>query len=206
MQISPRWAVTCRRSNNNRRRLSRSKSGFVWREARSVSATMIVGRFTQAEYFYLRNMKTQIEKSTPGLSDLYRNSFGATKARHFIFAYTKNIQSVNRHFELPSETNTFLPKYVITLALRPQCYLPCKMKTEPDTNTASPWNFRTTVLRQANWQNRDKNKQTNKKPAIMFSFSEKSGKKIRKERKKAGSTIQVFDTFVLETYFVTEVF
>ena len=115
MQISPRWAVTCRRSNNNRRRLSRSKSGFVWREARSVSATMIVRSFTQAEYFYLRNMKTQIEKSTPGLSDLYRNSFGAAKAPHFIFAYTKKIQSVNRHLEVPSETNTFLLKYVITL-------------------------------------------------------------------------------------------
>lgn len=76
---------------------------------------MIVRRFTQAEYFYLRNMKTQIEKSTPGLSDLYRNSFGAAKAPHFIFAYTKKIHSVNRHLEVPSETNTFLLKYVITL-------------------------------------------------------------------------------------------
>ena len=188
MQISPRWAVTCRRSNNNRRRLSRSKSGFVWREARSVSATMIVRRFTQAEYFYLRNMKTQIEKSTPGLSDLYRNSFGAAKAPHFIFAYTKKIQSVNRHLEVPSETNTFLLKYVITLALRPQCYLPCKMKTEPDINTASPANFTTTVLPQATWQNRDKNKQTNKQTKSLRSCSpflkkagEKSGKKERRQ-------------------------
>lgn len=40
----------------------------------------------------------------------------------------------------------------------------------------------------------------------MFSFPKKSGGKIRKERKKAGSTIQVVDNFVLETYFVTEVF
>ena len=40
----------------------------------------------------------------------------------------------------------------------------------------------------------------------MSSFSEKSGKKIRKERKKTGRTIQAVDTFVSETYLVTEVF
>ena len=50
------------------------------------------------------------------------------------------------------------------------------------------------------------NKQTNKKPAIIFSFPKKSGGKNQERKKKAGSTIQVFDTFVLETYFVTEVF
>ena len=69
------------------------------------------------------------------------------------------------------------------LALRPQCYLPCKMKTEPDINTASPANFRTTFLPQANWQNRDKNKQTNKKPAIMFSFPKKSGERKKEDWK-----------------------
>ena len=40
----------------------------------------------------------------------------------------------------------------------------------------------------------------------MFSFPKKSGGKNQERKKKAGSTIQVFDTFVLETYFVTEVF
>ena len=204
MQISPRWARNLSPEQQQSKKavpqqvricLTWSSQRFSNDDSEKFHASWV---FLPGEYEKANRKSTE--------TDLYRNSFGAAKARHFIFAYTNKIQSINRHFELPSETNTFSLKYVITLALRPQCYLPCKMKTEPDTNTASPWNFRTTVLRQANWQNRDKNKQTNKKPAIMFSFPEKSGKKIRKERKKTGSTIQAVDTFVSETYLVTEVF
>lgn len=164
---------------------------------------MIVRRFTQAEYFYLRNMKTQIEKSTPGLSDLYRNSFGAAKAPHFIFAYTKKIQSVNRHLEVPSETNTFLLKYVITLPCGHNVIYHAKWK---QSLTSILLRLQISRLPFYDRQTDKIETKTNKKPAIMFSFPKKSGGKIRKERKKAGSTIQVVDNFVLETYFVTEVF
>lgn len=145
---------------------------------------MIVRRFRQAEYFYLRNMKTQIEKSTPGLSDLYRNSFGAAKAAHFIFAYTKKIQSVNRHLEVPSETNTFLLKYVITLPCGHNVIYHAKWK---QSLTSILLRLQISRLpfyhRQPDKIETKTNKQT-KSPRSCSPFLKKVGEKIRKERRR----------------------
>lgn len=145
---------------------------------------MIVRRFTQAEYFYLRNMKTQIEKSTPGLSDLYRNSFGAAKAPHFIFAYTKKIQSVNRHLEVPSETNTFLLKYVITLPCGHNVIYHAKWK---QNLTSILLRLQISGLpfyhRQTDKIETKTNKQT-KSPRSCSPILKKAGEKIRKERRR----------------------
>lgn len=75
-------------------------------------------------------------------SDPYHNSFGAAKEGHFIFTYTNKTQSFNSHFVLPSETHTFFTNtcragFTATILF-----------TMPDINTASPDNFRATVLRQ----------------------------------------------------------
>ena len=206
MQISPRWA---RNLSPEQQQLKKAVPQQV-----RICLTWSSQRFSNddGETFYASWVFLPVEyenanrKSTPGLSDLYRNSFGAAKAPHFIFAYTKKIQSVNRPFELPSETNTF------------------------SLNTWSRWLCGHNVIYHAKWKqsltsillrlqisglpfyhrqtDKIETKQTNKQKAcdhVLLSLKN-AGKKIRKERKKTGSTVQAVDTFVLETYFVTEVF
>lgn len=182
MQISPRWA----RSLSPEQQQSKKA---VPQQVR-ICLTWSSQRFSNddSETFHARWVFLPVEyekanrKSTE--TDLDRNSFGAAKARHFIFAYTNKIQSVNRHFELPSETNTFLLKYVITLALRPQCYLPCKMKTEPDTNTASPWNLGLPFYdRQTDKIETKTNKQTKSLRSCSL-LAKKAGKKSGKKERR----------------------
>lgn len=185
MQISARWARNLSPEQQQSKKavpqqvricLTWSSQRFSDDDGETFHASWV---FLPVEYEEANRKSTE--------SDLYRNSFGAAKARHFIFAYTNKIQSVNRHSELPSETNTFsLNTWSCWLCGHNVIYH-AKWKQSPkeDINTASPANFRTTVLTQANWQNRDKNKQTNKKPAIMFSFPKKKrGKKSGKKERR----------------------
>ena len=102
----------------------------------------------------------------------------------FIFAYTNEIQSVNRHFELPSETNTFSLNTWSRWLCGHNVIYHVKMKTEPDINTASPANFTTTVLRQANWQNRDKNNKQTKSLRSCSPFLKKAGEKSGKKERR----------------------
>ena len=105
MQISPRWARNLSPEQQQSKKavpqqvricLTWSSQRFSNDDGETFHASWV---FLPVEYEKANRKSTE--------TDLYRNSFGAAKARHFIFAYTNKIQSVNRHFELPSETNTF---------------------------------------------------------------------------------------------------
>lgn len=197
MQISPRWAHNLSPEQQQSKKavpqqvricLTWSSQRFSDDDGETFHASWV---FLPVEYEKANRKSTE--------TDLYPNSFGAAKARHFISPYTNKIRSVNRHFELPSETNTF------------------------SLNTWSRWLCGLNVIYHAKWKQSltsislrlqisglpfyhgqtgkietKTNKQTKACDHVLLSVKN-AGKKIRKERRKTGSTIQAVDTFVLET-------